>query len=73
MMAHTYPERIRGNTVRAWEDHRSVPPVNMNNIRSYVMTMVVITYIPRKSKGQYHTNMETIPHEHGQVTGQYRL
>ena len=73
MMAPMYPERIRGNTVRDWAGHRSVPPVTVTNIRSYVRPILVITYVPRKSKGQYRTNMEAIPYEHGQVTGQYRL
>ena len=47
------PIENEGNTVRAWAGHRSVPPVTVTNIRSYVHTMVVITYVPRKSKGHY--------------------
>ena len=50
-----------GNTVRAWTGHRSVPPVT----------------VTRKVKGaifrSYHTIMEAIPYEHGQVTGHYCL
>ena len=69
MVASTYPEIIRGNTVRAWAGHRLVPPLTVTNIRSYVPTIVVITYVPRNNKGQYRTNMEAISYEHGQVIG----
>ena len=57
-MAPTYLEMVRGNTVRAWTGHRSVPPVTMTNIRSFVFTMVVITYVPRRGKRQYRTCLD---------------
>ena len=58
MMAPTYPERVRGNSVRAWTGHRLVPPVIVTNIQSCVCTMVVITYVTRKGKGE-------IPYKNG--------
>ena len=73
MVAPTYPERVRGNTLRAWTGHRSVPIFTVTNMKSCVRTLVVITYVPRKGKWKYRTIMEAIPHEHGQVTGQYDL
>ena len=61
MMAPTYPERIRGDTVRHWEGHRSVPHVNITNIRSYVFTTVEIAYVPINSRGNTVRAWRSVP------------
>ena len=42
MMTSMDPERVRGNNIRAWKGHGSVPPVTVTNIISFDRTRVVM-------------------------------
>ena len=42
MMTSMDPERVRGNNIRAWKGHGSVPPVTVTDKRSFDRTRVVM-------------------------------